>query len=227
MISLAILNSAAFGLYGNCKLYITKFNSDLHYQWLDDYKYFIAGFGVGVGSAAISTPFEVVKVRMQHVSGSKYSGSFDVARSLVKEHGVSVLYTGHVVNLIREAVFCTFYFGAYETLKIGLTKFFSDSGYPQPQLAILASGGFAGMLGWLTSYPLDVVKNLKQTQPLEGNWLFRGEFSHKLAYHRWLAHGIGGFYRGIRPSLIRAWFVSSLRFSAYEFVIRLWRVYNH
>ena len=194
---------------------------------VDRMQYFIAGCGVGLASSFLSTPFEVVKVRMQHSSGNKYSGSTDAALRLVRAHGVSVLFTGHVVNTWREMVFCTAYFGGYESLKLFLAAQIEKStGKPNMQLAILFAGGFAGMMGWLSSYPLDVIKNLKQTQPLDGSWWRRGEFSWTLTRRRFAEHGLSGFYKGIRPSIIRAFFVSSTRFSAYEFAVRMWQVFD-
>ena len=220
MLSLTLLNSVAFGLYGWCKDFIRENNKNS--AFVDKYQYYLAGCGVGFASSWLSTPFEVVKVRMQHSSGKQYAGSTDAALKLVRAHGASVLYTGNVVNTWREMLFCTVYFGGYENLKILYTQQLQAVGSPNPQLAILLAGGCAGVLGWLTSYPLDVVKNLKQTQPLEGSWWSRGANSFTLTKQRWIEHGLSGFYKGIRPSLIRAFFVSSTRFSAYEFAVRMW-----
>jgi solute carrier family 25 carnitine/acylcarnitine transporter 20/29 len=225
MLSLTILNSAAFGLYGWCKEMISVYNPGS--PIVDRYQYFIAGCGVGLASSFLSTPFEVVKVRLQHASGSKYGGSMDAARRLVAAHGPSVLFTGHIINTWREMLFCTVYFGGYENLKLYLTEQLETQfGQKNPQLAILLAGGVAGMLGWLTSYPLDVVKNMKQTQPLEGTWWSRGANSWTLTKMRWSQFGAAGFYKGIRPSLIRAFFVSGTRFSAFEFAVRMWGYFD-
>lgn len=197
---------------------------------VDRYQYFIAGAGVGLASSFLSTPFEVVKVRLQHVDGAQYRGSLDAAIRLVTQHrSLSVLYTGHVINTWRELIFCTFYFGGYENLKKGFTEILERQ-FPgnksAGQIAIILAGGLAGMLGWMSSYPLDVVKNLKQTQPLDGTWYSRGQNSWRLAADRWAALGLSGFYRGIKPSLLRAFFVSGTRFSAYEFALRLWALFE-
>lgn len=222
MLSLTILNSAAFGLYGWCKEAIR--NNAGGNPFVDRYQYYLAGFGVGLASSFLSTPFEVVKVRLQHTSGSQYAGSRDAAVKLVRAHGPSVLFTGHVVNTWREILFCTIYFGSYENLKIFLghqLETLTGSSSSQ-QIAIGLAGGFAGMLGWLSSYPLDVIKNLKQTQPLDGKWYARGSSSFTLSRARWQLLGFTGFYKGVRPSLIRSFFVSGTRFSAFEFAVRMW-----
>lgn len=221
MLSLTILNSAAFGLYGWCKETIREVGGGN--PFVDRYQYYMAGFGVGLASSVLSTPFEVVKVRLQHASGAQYAGSRDAAIRLVRAYGPSVLFTGHVINTWREILFCTVYFGGYENLKILLTeKLEQIDGVKRPQLAIGLAGGCAGVLGWLSSYPLDVVKNLKQTQPLHGKWYARGASSFSLTKQRWAALGFAGFYKGVRPSLIRSFFVSGTRFSAFEFAVRMW-----
>lgn len=222
MLSLTLLNSIAFGLYGECKALVRSLNKN-NDPTINSLQYYIAGCGVGFSSSVLSTPFEVVKVRMQHASGKQYKSSVEAATQLVRSYGPSVLYTGHMVNTWREMFFCTVYFGGYENLKEFLSTQLQQQGSPNPQLAILLAGGCAGMLGWLTSYPLDVIKNLKQTQTLEGTWLFRGQNSFHLAAQRFRQLGISGFYQGIKPSLIRAFFVSGTRFSAYEFALRMWK----
>lgn len=224
MLSLTILNSVAFGLYGLCKDLVKEKGPKT--PAADALQFYIAGAGVGLLSSPISTPFEVVKVRMQHASGKQYTGSTDAALKLVRAHGITALYTGHVINTWREILFCTVYFGGYENLKNLFTQSLADAGTPNPQLAILFAGGFAGMLGWFFSYPLDVIKNLKQTQPLDGSWWSRGASSWSLTTQRFLELGLSGFYRGIRPSLLRAFFVSGTRFSAYEFACRMWKWYE-
>ena len=222
MLSLTILNSAAFGLYGWCKDEIRSRGAGN--PFVDRYQYYMAGFGVGLASSFLSTPFEVVKVRLQHSSGSQYAGSRDAAIKLVRAYGPSVLFTGHIVNTWREILFCTIYFGSYENLKILLSHQFEalTGSSSSQQIAIGLAGGCAGMLGWLSSYPLDVIKNLKQTQPLEGKWYSRGANSFALSKARWQLLGLAGFYKGVKPSLIRSFFVSGTRFSAFEFAVRMW-----
>jgi hypothetical protein len=85
-----------------------------------------AGSLTGLGMVVVSTPFEMVKIRMQldNVTTKMFTSSTQCARHLVANHGVSILYRGTVVNMYREVLFCTVYFTAYELVR----NYLYDSG---------------------------------------------------------------------------------------------------
>jgi hypothetical protein len=62
-----------------------------------------------------STPFEMVKVQSQldNLNQKRFRGSLQCAGYLIKHYGVLSLYTGSTVNIIREVVFGSVYFGSY------------------------------------------------------------------------------------------------------------------
>lgn len=89
---------------------------------------------------------------------------------------------------------------------------FADS--PNAFLAVPLSGGLAGMAGWFSSYPLDVVKsNIQGALPGE-----RKSFAYYIR-QRWARGGLSAFFAGVGPSIVRAFIVSGIRFSAYEVTI--------
>jgi solute carrier family 25 carnitine/acylcarnitine transporter 20/29 len=249
--SLTFLNMMSFTVYGQFNLLLAK----ALLPWADTpYKrplrtgsFFVAGAGVGAVAGLFSTPFEMVKVRMQLDSASgrvpRFTGSWHCARTLAREQGIRVLYTGFSVNFVREMIFCAAYFGTYELAKralLGSRILFplNNSSAPLSSnattteatlahvivgpkdhslgslAAVQLAGGLAGMVGWLCSYPLDVVKSLVQSETADRR---RGFFQH--VRERWTSHGLSGFFSGIRPTLLRAFIVSGVRFSIYEAVV--------
>jgi solute carrier family 25 carnitine/acylcarnitine transporter 20/29 len=255
--SLTFLNMMSFTVYGQLNLLLAKALlpwADTPYRRpLRTSSFFVAGAGVGAVAGLFSTPFEMVKVRMQLDSASgrvpRFTGSWHCARTLAREQGIRVLYTGFSVNFVREMTFCAAYFGTYELAKralLGSSILFplnnsssaplsshSRAGIATTTEATLAqavvgpkdhslgslaavqlAGGLAGMVGWLCSYPLDVVKSLVQSETGDRR---RGFFQHVRA--RWSSHGLAGFFSGIRPTLLRAFIVSGVRFSIYEAVV--------
>jgi len=76
------------------------------------------------------------------------------------------------------------------------------------------------MCSWFVSFPLDVVKANIQGEspgtPIEKRMKFK-----KVVMSRFYEAGLAGFYWGVAPSLLRAFFVSGSRFSAYEVTLRL------
>jgi hypothetical protein len=94
---------------------------------------------------------EFIKVRMQldNITEKRYKGSLQCAKHLVSQHGVKILYTGYLVNNIREIAFCSVYFGFYETGKFILSNllhghpvdFAKPLETPVLPLAVLIAGG--------------------------------------------------------------------------------------
>jgi hypothetical protein len=69
MVALTLLNALSFGTYGSIKDYLQK-------DWnngapLHSGHFFFAGAVVGVLSTPVSTPFEMVKVRLQLDNGTR------------------------------------------------------------------------------------------------------------------------------------------------------------
>jgi solute carrier family 25 carnitine/acylcarnitine transporter 20/29 len=189
MLSLTILNSISFGIYGESKRLIHKcfYNSPQssssssfsrisasnNLELLPSH-YSLAGAIVGVICSFISTPFEMVKVRLQldNITERRYKGSLSCAKELTKLYGGKMLFTGFWINTVRETTFCAVYFGLYEhlkqrfTLKLNSSPFSSStsasssfSTSAKSPLAIFLAGGFAGMAAWFVSFPMDVIKS--------------------------------------------------------------------
>lgn len=228
MANMAFLNSIAFGLFEKSKHVVSDFaKTHFHEEKSKKIEPFIAGGMVGIMSSFFSTPFDVVKIRLQldNITERKLKGTLHAARYLYKNFGLSVFYLGTIVNLCREVLFAAAYFGSYDTLKRYLCGLCNKYDMPNYQFfAILVSGGCAGMLGWGSSFPLDVIKSVKQSQPLEGiSWRNRGKSTAQIVKERMKQSGLSGFYRGVSPSLIRAFIVSATRFSVYELVLAICR----
>lgn len=128
-----------------------------------------------------------------------------VAGILMKE-GVGGLYRGHAVNTSREMVFLATYFSVYEHSKTYVSAAFHKA------IAVPLAGGLSGAFGWLISFPLDCVKSHIQTHSTETNRLRFNPTLLQIVRSK----GVLGLYSGIVPSVLRAFIVSSSRFSAYE-----------
>eukprot|EP01102_Stenamoeba_stenopodia_P020699 TRINITY_DN8169_c0_g1_i1.p1 TRINITY_DN8169_c0_g1~~TRINITY_DN8169_c0_g1_i1.p1 ORF type:complete len:373 (+),score=70.88 TRINITY_DN8169_c0_g1_i1:142-1260(+) len=248
MLNLTILNSLAFGIYGEAKRLILKINSSTSSSSepikLKPIHYYLAGSLVGATTSFISTPFEMVKVRLQldNITERRYSGSIACAIDMTKRYGSRMLFTGFWVNTAREVTFCSVYFGVYELLKHKFSQlsFLRSSSvvtsnpilphrhaHHTPKetsaspLAILFAGGFAGMAAWFASFPLDVIKSNIQGQSLDAiaNKSPDRKRFWNVSMERWQNVGLRGFYSGIVVSIVRAFFVSSSRFAAYELAV--------
>ena len=103
LLSLSIVNTVSFTSY-------SFFNKTIFFGqegW--DWRNAASGMCGSPLFGLITTPENLVKTQMQldNVQAGRHRGrfanSFNCAQSLVKTHGVTILYTGHLINSIREA----------------------------------------------------------------------------------------------------------------------------
>jgi len=240
LVALTILNTLNFSSYAFfCNLFGLQHNAIKTNNGIFDWRLTFSAALVGPISSLISTPFELVKTQMQLSSTSHpkvvWNNSIHAAIELSKRGGLLYLYTGHSVNTIREMVFLSTYFSVYEYFKYHLTEGFS---HLPTTVTIPISGGIAGAVGWFVSFPLDLVKSNIQQQStssvikfrlffvlhislllfLRNYILFRALFIAKNILNK---RGLVGLYSGVVPSLLRAFIVSSSRFTVYEGTLSL------
>mmetsp|Transcript_22130 Transcript_22130/g.46689 ORF Transcript_22130/g.46689 Transcript_22130/m.46689 type:complete len:363 (+) Transcript_22130:246-1334(+) len=178
-----------------------------------------------------------------HQPKGRFTSSFQCARSLVSSHGLPVLYTGHVINTLREAAFVGTYFFCYEGYKrefhnfllsigemIGKTEESLDESQGSPSstaLAIPMAGGCAGATAWAFTFPMDCVRAGVQGQLIPSSQSrgqnIRKQGALKVLKHLLQSKGFTGLYAGVSPSIARAFLVSGSRFSAYEGALWLCR----
>lgn len=210
LISLSIINTLSFTSYSYFRgLYRGENGWDVRNSW--------AGMTGAPLFGLITTPENFIKTQMQmdNIHSQRFRGSFHCASVLVKEHGLRVFYTGHAVNMTREAAFVGCYFYTYE----GFREMFLRNLGNAP-VAIPLAGGIAGACSWFFSFPLDCIRAGVQGRDL-ADPIKRGAvrvFADLLA-----TKGVMGLYSGVGPSIARAVLVSGSRFSAYEGALWLFR----
>ena len=176
---------------------------------------FAAGAAVGPIASLISTPFEFIKLQVQFSSanGQTFTNSKEAARSIYAKFGPQSFYRGFVINTCREMTFLGTYFCCYENFKYILTAALNSS------VSIPLSGGLAGAIGWLVSYPLDCIKTNIQNINLNNAESRKTKSIAEIGLRIIKERGILKMYSGVLPSILRAFIVSSTRFTAYEFII--------
>ncbi|TBU39319.1 mitochondrial carrier [Dichomitus squalens] len=197
----------------------------------------LAGAGTGIICSLITTPAELVKIHQQTLVRSAYSAvtlsDRDVILHIWRTHGLRGFYRGITATALRDIGYGA-YFAAYEaTLRYWprphaslpeqhstCNKEVELTPAPHPWLALLTAGGMAGIAGWIVTFPFDVVKTRVQSTPANApNKLYRSTWSTIIASYR--AEGVGVFFRGLAPTLIRAIPVNMVTFATFEAVIHL------
>eukprot|EP01120_Amphizonella_sp_Union-15-10_P015415 TRINITY_DN7934_c0_g1_i1.p1 TRINITY_DN7934_c0_g1~~TRINITY_DN7934_c0_g1_i1.p1 ORF type:complete len:317 (-),score=41.40 TRINITY_DN7934_c0_g1_i1:156-1052(-) len=210
-----------WGTYGNLHTMLkSRYGSDklpLRYA-------FLAGAGAGIVTSFIITPMDRVKILLQvqypkHLenssalvepaSSTKFTGALDVVRKLWKTAGIRGLFCGYLPTLFREISGSGTYFYMYEFWKV----YFSTEAKPKI-LLLLLSGGLTGVITWTVCFPFDVVKSRIQSESFHGN-------TFQIMKKGFQEEGLGVFFRGWRPAMLRAFPVHAAVIVTYDIFMRV------
>lgn len=78
------------------------------------------------------------------------------------------------------------------------------------------AGGLAGICSWISSYPLDMMKARLQMDGVHGERQYKGMVDCFLKMHK--EGGVKLLFKGLTPTLLRAFVWSAAAFPAVEFV---------
>lgn len=189
-------------------------------------QYYLSGAFAGVTNSVLSGPIEHVRIRLQtqpHDPQKRlYHGPLDCIRKLSSSThsrpGISGLYRGQTVTLLREAQAYGFWFLTFEYL---MNSDMSRNGYNRSDISspkVALYGGLAGEALWITSYPFDVVKSKMQSDGFGAGQRYSS--MRDCFGQTWRREGWRGFWKGIGPTLVRAMPVSAGTFAVVELVMR-------
>lgn len=161
----------------------------------------------------VATPSELLKIQMQ-VEHKKIP-MLKLAKEIYQIRGIRGLYKGLFVHLNRDLISYGVYFYVYFTLKDYLI-----SKHQVTSFNLFSIGGLAGVISWIVCYPFDPVKTLIQTQ--QGEHTLTQFEAYKIIKNK---HGNIGFFKGINPVLVRAYFVHGVIFYINELCDKFFYLY--
>lgn len=211
----------------------TKYDNDLKKLTVKDLM--MSGTFSGFFASLINCPMDFLKIRVQNknksnISDKSSSTPYKLFKSIFVSEGILGIYNGFSISLFYEMLGNTFYFGIYESL---VYKEFLKNKTTRddiPNNKIMTFGAIAGMSTWFICYPFDVIKSRIQSNDLSyykenskvdlnsnsiSNSVINSKYynTFKTIYRE---KGMKGFFNGIMICQIRAIFVNSLGFLAYE-----------
>ncbi|XP_044267250.1 mitochondrial basic amino acids transporter [Tribolium madens] len=194
----AAINAIVFGVYGNTQ---RSLNPETLQSSL------IAGATAGFFQSFLCSPMELAKSRLQVAKSP--SGPLDCLRKIYRGEGVRGLFRGLNSTILREIPAFGSYFLTYEFL----TR--SDDNRPVSTGNMLLAGGISGMVSWIIVYPIDVVKSRFQIDNTYKNSLdcLRKSVS---------SEGYNFLYKGLSPTLLRAFPVNAATFAVVTWTVRLY-----
>ncbi|KAL1951382.1 hypothetical protein VTO73DRAFT_531 [Trametes versicolor] len=180
----------------------------------------IAGLFAGWTSALLATPMEQLKVKLQlqlqrSSADRVYKGPIDCLRQVVRARGVLGLWAGFSGSLAFRSNFL-FMFGSFEALMRGFSKLDGTPYAISTPMANFLSGGLASFVYWIMAIPADNIKNRMMATPHD-----RPKLSFTATARQIVAEGgFKGYYRGLGPTLLRAFPVNASALWVYEGLMR-------
>ncbi|KAJ0408195.1 hypothetical protein ATCC90586_003303 [Pythium insidiosum] len=215
----AISASLLFGLMGQYRYFYSKYLFEDRPRWA----LVAAATSTGLTESFLYTPFEIIKVRMQTQYAHRRTriSNWHCVQEVYSQTGLRGLYRGMVPTAKREMLGNTAYFMAYETGKELLLDAFVRSApnltpeqtHWRTYQAIALAGGYAGFMYWLVVFPVDTIKSVIQADCLHTP-KYKGVID--CAQKLYAEGGVPRFYRGISPSLLRAFPANALTFLGFE-----------
>jgi len=218
----AIYSTIRLGLYDVFKVVLGEKDPKSTPFW----KKLLAGATSGAIGAAISTPTDLVKVRMQaqgipgNPTAFAYRNVFTGLYSIYHKEGIRGLYKGVWPNTERAAILTATQLASYDHIKqtILKTKLIEHDGLI---LHFTASIG-AGFVCALSTSPVDVIKTRLMNQPVDANGkgkLYDNSFHCLVQIIK--TEGPQGLFKGFIPNWMRLGPHTIVCFIVYEQLRRI------
>jgi len=207
--------------------------------------YYVSGCVGGLTQTVVAVPTELVKCRLQvqHTlrtnptvtastittaassapivasSTSQPTTALSMFGHIYRQEGLRGLFRGFSATALRDTPSYGVYFLAYEYTK---DRIVAASRLQSPLLPQLLAGGVAGCVSWLSCYPVDVVKSVIQTETAAagagaaGSGGSGGAGMWGVTKRLYAEGGVGRFFRGVSPCLLRSVPVNAVTFVVYE-----------
>ncbi|RKK42637.1 hypothetical protein BFJ66_g10398 [Fusarium oxysporum f. sp. cepae] len=183
---------------------------------------YLAGGLAGVTNSVISGPIEHIRIRLQtqpHGEKKLYSGVSDCVRKTWQHQGISGIYRGQAVTILREFHGYGVWFAAYEGLVQHVARMEGKKRSEIESWKFAVCGGLAGEFLWLLSHPLDVIKSKMQSDGFDHDQKYKT--MREAIRQTWRMGGVSGLFEGIGPALLRAMPVSAGTFATVEIVRKM------
>jgi solute carrier family 25 carnitine/acylcarnitine transporter 20/29 len=217
-IKLTVQVSVQFGAFHYARRKFEERNAGTHphlHPTLSYGQFYASGAFAGVTNTFLSAPIEHIRIRLQtqpHGANRLYNGPIDCIRKLSAHEGVfRGLYRGSAVTLMREAQAYGIWFLTFEYLMNADAKRNKVERKEISSLKVATYGGLAGEALWIASYPFDVVKSKMQSDGFGDKMKFKS--MRDCFRQTYVKEGLGGFWKGIGPTLLRAMPVSAGTFA--------------
>lgn len=191
--------------------------------------FLIAAASAGFVSSFIVNPVERVKILLQAASSSdrKSESELECIQRVLKSEGLGgFLGRGLGTTMLREIPSDAIYFSVYGLLMQAIGGGIGGSGETMvlaPWLASLLFGATSGVASWIPVYPVDYVKTLVQdtngSEEQNSSSVVVARDTWQVVQDLYASGGVGAFYDGIGPKLLRAGVFHAVTFWVYDTIL--------
>lgn len=168
----------------------------------------LSGVTSGAIAITIAQPTDVVKVRMQAKSGTKYHSSLHAYRTIYRMEGMAGLWSGLGPNVARNSIVNAAELVCYDTIKDLLMRKLL---MPDNLGTHFTAAFSAGFVATVVASPIDVIKTRIMNSRV-GTYNGMIDCGKKL----FSENGMAAFYKGFTPSFMRMGSWNVIMFVTYE-----------
>jgi hypothetical protein len=202
LISVNLVKMVAVTVYEDIRM------SMLNNKYHPYLSYFGAGALAGASVSLMSCPLEMIRNHRITTNAQSSLSFAQHLREIYRGFGFRYgLYNGYTIHLLRDTLGTGSYWLLYETI---------HSREKSSGAVHFLAGGATGMLSWIVIYPLDLIKNIYQQQRFK-----QGHATYQAVFSQVRAKGLTGLYRGVWPTMLRAFPVHGLNLFVYETCLNL------
>ncbi|CAK1550616.1 unnamed protein product [Leptosia nina] len=178
----------------------------------------IAGGISGAVTRAIAQPLDVLKIRFQLQfepisNGSKYSSLLQAVTSIVKEEGISALWSGHIPAQMLSISFGVVQFSVYERLTQICQRTDPQFYLSHKHWLNFSNGSVAATSATILSYPFDTVRT-RLIAEHKTNKAYKG-FNDALK--SMIRHeGVTSLFKGLMPTIAQIAPYAGIQFFVYK-----------
>lgn len=177
-----------------------------------------AGAAAGGFTRSVAQPLDVLKIRFQLQlepigSGSKYSSLMQAVRAIVKEEGITTLWSGHIPAQLLSVSYGIIQFTMFEKLTQQCQRIDPQVYINNKHWLNFSNGAFAATVATIASFPLDTLRT-RLIAEQKTSRAYKGVIDASLTM--WRKEGPAVFYKGLFPTLGQIAPHAGIQFATYK-----------
>lgn len=153
--------------------------------------------------SAVQVQVQIIRAKADAAYKPPFNNMLDCVKQTFAANGLRAPFQGLGATLIRNIPANAVYLGSFEVMKMRAAAHYNCTVPELPAWTVLTAAGLGGIAYWVVIFPVDVIKSSMQTDAIPRAQRKYGSVA-AAASQLWAEGGVGRFYKGFAPCLIRA-----------------------